>query len=84
MGDGGAAVCCLSVGVVIAPVHSAAERLLRRVHDVEEAVLVLLGRVQLLHGRAVRREALLVDEQEDRLLRVQLQTATAVIREFLE
>lgn len=54
---------------------SGSEGLLRRVHDVEEAVLVPLPAVQVCHGGGERGQGRLVHQQEERLLGVQLEAA---------
>jgi hypothetical protein len=62
---------------------ASAESRLAGVDDVQKAVLVLLLLVELGHGHGVGHHAFLVDEQEKRLVGVQLQTATEN-REYLK
>lgn len=56
-------------------VSLAAERLLRGVHHVEEAVLVSLLLIDFRYGRGHRHHAVLVHQQEEGLRGVQLQAA---------
>ncbi len=58
--------------------QKAAEGRLRSVDHVEESVAVLFGMVELCQRQTVRHHALLVDQQEVGLVRVQLQPSPEI------